>query len=108
MSVRFDKPWQNKNEALARLKGQMGVFQLGDDAGEVLFMSFAGGHSLHGLKGEVAAALERHPQATCVRYEVTTAYVSRFREAMMAHIATYGVPAPTDKSLTLGRISPAG
>ena len=108
MSVRFDKPWLDKTEALKRLKGQMGVYQLGDAAGQVLYMSYAGGQSLQGLKGEVTSALAAHPKATCVRYEVTTAYMTRFREAMMAHIATHGTAVPTDKTLTLGRLSPAG
>ena len=53
MAIRLDKPWQTLGEAFSRLRGNMGVFQLANDSGEVIYVGFAGGRSQYGLGGEV-------------------------------------------------------
>jgi len=107
MAVRFTKPWLTKAEALSRLHGNLGVFQLADAGKELLYIGFAGGKSPFGLKGEVDAALRLHPAAVYVRYEVTTMYHTRYRELLMAQINDHGSLPNQDVGITLGSISPA-
>ncbi len=106
MSVYLEKPWQPQDD-LESLPGHMGVYELGDEHGNVIFVGYAGGHSLFGLRGEIAAALERHTGAGRFRYEVTTAYLTRYQELLMAHRARAGVlPAGNGEVAGLGRLSP--
>jgi hypothetical protein len=65
----------------------MGVFQLGDDAGAVLYIGFAGGKSLFGLRGELEKRLGTAPR---FRYEVNNQYQTRWRELLMLHQAAHG------------------
>lgn len=113
--MRLSKPWLECTEALAVLKGNLGVFQLGDADGEVLYIGFAGGRSTFGLKGVVSEALANHPRATKVRYEITTAYHTRYRELLMLHVADFGERPVGNSSedqrakvaITLGHLSPS-
>jgi hypothetical protein len=106
MGIRLDKPWNQRGTA-SRLSGQLGVYQLGDDSGEVLLIGYAGGRSRFGLRGEVESALERAPTATQYRVEITTAYLTRFQELLMLHQADYGtLPVLNDPVPGLGRLSP--
>ena len=107
MAVRLTKPWLPADEAATSLKGHLGVYQLANAAEEVIFIGYAGGKSLFGLKGEVGAQLERLPDAVYFRVEITTGYLSRFRELMMAHIADHGGPPQHNPPVRLGRLSPA-
>ncbi len=107
MAVRLDKPWQDLADSNA-LSGHMGVFELGDAQGKVLYIGFAGGRSRFGLRGEVAAAAARVPAARRYRCEVTTAYLTRWQELLMVHHADHGaLPLCNDKVPGLGRLSPA-
>ena len=108
--MRLSKPWLSCDEALALLHGNLGVFQLGDASGAVLFIGYAGGLSLFGLQGVVRDALAAHPDATAVRYEITTGYHTRYRELLMLHVADFGQPpvGNTDiDGITLGQLSPS-
>ena len=112
MAIRLDKPWQSIDEALARLRGHLGVYQLADESGTVIYIGFAGGNSLYGLKGEVVDMTERISAATQVRWEVNTAYQSRFRELLWVHNADFGeLPRYNiefnHRPTRLGRLSPA-
>jgi hypothetical protein len=50
VAVRLDKPWQPTTEAaLARLTGQLGVFEFGDDNKQIIFIGCADGRSRFGL-----------------------------------------------------------
>lgn len=107
--MRLEKPWLNSAAALGLLHGNLGVFQLGDAHGRVVFIGYAGGKSTFGLQGAVREALAAHPVATSVRYEITTAYHTRYRELLMLHVADFGErPAgnTTDDGITLGQLSP--
>ncbi|MEQ8859978.1 MAG: hypothetical protein RIC56_15145 [Pseudomonadales bacterium] len=110
MSLTLDKPWRSRREPpgdLDALPGHMGVFELGDAAGGVLFVGYAGGRSRFGLRGEIAAALERLPAATAFRYEVTTSYLTRYQELLMVHRAATGELPPDNAPMPgLGRLSP--
>ena len=112
MSIRLDKPWQPLAEAYLRLRGNMGVFQLADDSGAVIYIGFAGGRAQYGLGGEVRDLAAQIPQASQARWEVTTAYQSRFRELLSVHQADYGALPEHNIALNhlpvrLGRLSPA-
>ena len=107
MSVRLTKPWSPAGAA-GKLTGQMGVYQLGDEAGNVIAIGYAGGRSTFGLRGEVETALKRHPDAVSYRVEVTSAYLSRYRELLMVHLADFGSLPPGNEAVAgLGRLSPA-
>jgi hypothetical protein len=101
-------PWTALDEAnVRRLGGHMGVYELATADGEVVRIGFAGGRSAFGLRGELEAAL-RENAATSFRYEITTSYLSRYRELLMAHAADQGaIPVGNAGSdLQLGRLSP--
>ena len=88
------------------------MFQFANEAGRVIYIGFAGGKSIYGLKGEVTDLAEQVSEATHVRSEVNTAYQSRFRELLMVHLADHGELPKYNIELNhqpakLGRMSPA-
>lgn len=98
--------WRAAADAGA-LACHMGVFELADASGTVVFVGFAGSRSRFGLKSEVAAALAGCADATAFRCEVTTAYLTRYQELLMRHRAEYGrLPAANPAMPGLGRLSP--
>ena len=109
MSLFLDKPWRNAVE-LHGLPGHMGVFELADAEGTVLYVGYAGGRSRYGLRSEIGEALTRMAAelgACRCRYEVTTAYLTRWQELLMAHRARHGtLPSGNSPVPGLGRLSP--
>ncbi|MCS5585365.1 MAG: hypothetical protein VCA12_04855 [Pseudomonadales bacterium] len=106
MGVRLEKPWLTLDpELVASLPGQLGVFQLANENHEVVYIGFAGGRSLFGLKGELANWLGRWP---FFRVEVNMAYRTRCRELLMVHFSDHG-SYPTENTAQetagLGRLS---
>lgn len=88
MKLHLDKPWLPlTEERVAKLSGQMGVFQLADEGGHVTYIGFAGGKSLFGLRSELQ---KRLGLATQFRYEVNNQYQTRWRELLMLHRAETG------------------
>jgi hypothetical protein len=92
MQLRLDKPWiPISPEALAKLPGQLGVYQIADARGAILKMGFAGGKSLFGLRSSIrdeAALLGS--RAVSFRYEVNMQYLTRYKELLMLHEAEHG------------------
>ncbi len=115
MAVRMTKAWRPLEAAsINQLPGQLGVYQIADVAGEILYISFAGGRSLFGLRGELQSQLEaRDPDGSKgfqYRVEVNTSYQTRYRELLMAYQHDTGdLPAENraNPPPNLGRISPA-
>lgn len=112
MAIRLDKPWQPLDVAFTRLRGNLGVFQLADASGAVIYIGFAGGRSQFGLKGEVREISELIPDASQIRWEVNTAYQSRFKELLSVHRADFGELPKYNIELkhlpaSLGVLSPA-
>ena len=111
MTIRLDKPWIALSlQAVAALPGQLGVYQLADEDGCIVYIGFAGGRSAFGLRGELERAFRERPAgAAQFRHEVNMQYLSRYKELMMLHVADHGgLPAHNrDAPSTFGRLSPA-
>ncbi len=111
MAIRLTKPWQPLTHDRAKaLPGQLGVYQLADDAGNVVAIGFAGARSLFGLRSELLECVNDPPYgATQFRIEVNSQYQTRFRELAMLHVADHGELPPynrDDPPINLGRLSP--
>ena len=105
MSIRLDKPWQTLDpDAVARVQAQLGVYELANADGEILFIGFAGGRSRFGLRGELEAHLG---EAERFRVEVNMSYLTRHRELLMTFEADHGrLPARNTRPNRLGRLHP--
>jgi hypothetical protein len=111
MAIRMTKAWMPLTAANARkLPGQLGVYQLANAAGQVVFIGFAGGRSLFGVRGEIEKAITEPPAgATQFRVEINQQYTTRYLELLMLHVHDHGaVPAGNvGKPLPrLGKLSP--
>lgn len=108
MSIRLDKKWVSKDEAMLSLRGNLGVYQLADASQQILFIGYAGGKSLFGLKGEILDAFQAHSTAVWARWEVTSAYMSRYKELLMVHLYDHDGLPPKNNAIPLGKLRPAG
>ena len=92
MAIRLEKPWiELTPEAVKALPGQLGVYQLADAEGRVVYIGFAGGRSLFGLRSELERALKERPAgAARFRTRSTSNTRSRYQELLMLHVADYG------------------
>jgi hypothetical protein len=105
-AIRLERPWiQLDDDAVRRIPAMLGVYELGDADGRVRLIGYAGGRSLFGLRSEIGAhrgSFERF------RYEITSAYLSRWQELLMVHQADHGTlpPDQPDPGRRLGRLSP--
>ena len=111
MAIRMTKAWVPLTpENVRKLPGQLGVFQLANAKGDVVFIGFAGGRSLFGVRSEIEKAMADLPAgATQFRVEINQQYTTRYQELLMLHVHDHGqVPAGNvGKPLpTLGRLSP--
>ena len=107
MNLRLAKPWLELNaETLAHVPGQLGVYQLADAHEGVLYIGYAGGKSLFGLRSE----LQRHlgnTTAVLFRFEVNMQYLTRHKELLMLHKADHAqLPAmnAAEPPVRLGRL----
>src|SRR5256885_6463468 len=94
MAVRMEKPWIDLTpEAAKALPGQLGVYQLADAEGRVVYIGFAGGRSLFGLRSELERALADPPGgAVRFRTEGNQQYTSRPLQLPMLHVPDPGSP----------------
>ena len=114
MSIRLEKPWIPLTAAaVAALPGQLGVYQIADARGATVFIGYAGGRSLFGLRSELSAECERRVGARAdeaafgFRYEVNVQYLTRWQELLMIHEADWGeLPRENDRPASLGRLQP--
>lgn len=107
--IRLRGDWQQLDAtSVAKVGGHMGVYELSSPKGAVFFIGFAGGRSVFGLRGELQAKLESFGDRDMwFRSEINTAYLSRYKELLMVHVADHGsLPAENDAGETLGRLSP--
>ncbi len=113
MAIRLEKPWiELTPEAVRALPGQLGVYQLADAQGRIVYIGAAGGRTLFGLRSELERALKERPAgAVRFRYEVNQQYTTRHLELLMLHVADHGalpVANAADPPPRLGRLSPLG
>lgn len=113
MPVRMDKPWAPLNEeSLKIIAAHLGVYQLANDAGEIVYIGVADARTLFGLKGELRKAIAEPPAgASQFRVEVNMAYRTRHAELLQAFQHDHGnLPVGnTDVDpRMLGRLRPAG
>lgn len=106
MSRAIGNAWQPIIE-VAKLPGHMGVFELGDAQGAVLYVGFAGGRSRFGLRSSIADALQACAGIEQFRYEVNTAYLTRYQELVMVHRAEGRDPAIPDTHISFGKLAPS-
>jgi hypothetical protein len=100
-------PWQDLDTAAtAALPAATGVFEIERD-GSVIRVGYAGARSLFGLRG-VLTDLAAHEPGAHFRAEVTTAYLSRWRELLGAHLAEHGALPPGNAAEQPARLRPIG
>jgi hypothetical protein len=111
MRLRLDKAWQPLTaETAARLPGQLGVYQVADAGGTVLYIGQAGARSPFGLRSELQREHAQRGEGCQFRVEVNQQYSTRWRELLMVHQADHGsLPADNAKNPPpgLGRLSPS-
>jgi hypothetical protein len=108
--VRLDKPWLDLTpEAADAVGGYLGVYQLAGADDVVTRIGYAGGSSPFGLRGILRAEADVGGAAVRFRYEVTMAYLSRYRELLMVHVADHGrLPVDNhDDPAGVGRLRPS-
>ncbi len=108
MSIRLEKPWLPlTNESVARLPGQLGVFEIADASVAIVFIGYAGGRSRLGLRSELERECEQRPGGSRFRYEINMQYLTRWQELLMIHEADHGaVPGGNERPRSLGRLHP--
>ena len=107
--LRLDKPWRPLTaEEIARLPGQLGVYQVADARGTVLFIGQAGARSPFGLRSELQREHRERADGCQFRVEVNQQYRTRWFELLMVHKADYGALPPDNEKNPppLGRLSP--
>ena len=111
MRLRLDKPWRALTpEEATRLPGQLGVYQIADDKGQVLFIGQAGARSPFGLRSELLREAQERRPGCQFRVEVNQQYRTRWLELLMVHQADHGSLPPDNAKnppSNLGRLSPA-
>jgi hypothetical protein len=108
--LRLDKAWRPLSaEEAARLPGQLGVYQVADAGGTILYIGQAGARSPFGLRSELQRELKERGPGHQFRVEVNQQYRTRWLELLMVHKADHG-SLPTDNAKdpppALGRLSP--
>ncbi|MBN9535918.1 MAG: hypothetical protein BGN99_04930 [Alphaproteobacteria bacterium 65-37] len=109
--LRLDKPWRPlAAPEIARLPGQLGVYQIADATGTILFIGQAGARSTFGLRSELQRELAERGAGCQFRVEVNMQYRSRWFELLMVHKADHGALPPDNARNpppNLGRLSPS-
>lgn len=94
----IDKHWTAMSETQLRdIPGTVGVYEIGDQNRETIYIGYAGGRSAFGLRsaiGEHFSSGESNSvirgQSLYFRYEVTTSYLIRRLELLAFHRSVAG------------------
>ena len=111
MAVRLNKDWiPLDKEHVEAIAGHLGVYQLGNEHGDIVYIGVAGGRSRYGLKGELATTLAAGlADVTCFRIEINMSYRTRHLELLQAYVHDHG-RLPENNSYvdiaSLGRMRP--
>jgi hypothetical protein len=108
---RLEKPWKPLSaEEAQRLPGQLGVYQIADAGGAVLYIGEAGARSPFGLRSELQREFSTRGTGCQFRIEVNQQYRTRWLELLMVHRHDHGALPPDNAKNpppSLGRLSPA-
>lgn len=108
---RLEKPWKPLTaEAAKGLPGQLGVYQIADASGSILFIGEAGARAPFGLRSEMQREHAARGDGLQFRVEVNTQYRTRWFELLMVHQHDHGSLPPDNAKNpppALGRLSPA-
>jgi hypothetical protein len=111
MRLRLDKPWRALTpEEATHLPGQLGVYQIADASGAILFIGQAGARSPFGLRSELQREAKERGNGCQFRVEVNMQYRTRWFELLMVYQADHGSLPPDNAKNpppNLGRLSPA-
>ena len=115
----LNKPWTAYQPGNDRaLPGNLGVYEIGDEAGNVLYIGYAGGRTRFGLRETIPARFsesELNPalrgRARLYRYEVNQMYMTRWIDLLTRYRDEHGRPPEgneaSDEPLPrLGRFKP--
>ena len=86
----IQRGWESYDPAKYReYSGSYGLYELADENYDVIYVGYAGGHAIYGLRGKIAdhfSPNERNPvireRARYFRYEVNNMYLSRLVEVL--------------------------
>ena len=111
IGLRLDKPWRPlTDDEAVRLPGQLGVYQIADASGTILFIGEAGARTPFGLRSELLREAKERNAGQQFRVEVNMQYRTRWFELLMVHQADHGSLPPDNAKNPpplLGRLSPA-
>lgn len=111
MRIRLDRDWRELTDSgLDEVGAELGVYEIADAQGTVLYIGYAGGRSLFGLRGELRSRLQALGPGRRFRTEINMQYLSRWNELLAVHLADHGrLPElqGADRPARLGRISPS-
>ena len=113
MAVRMDKPWIPLNQvSLKNVAAHLGVYQLANHTGKIVYIGVADAKTKFGLKGELENILAAPlAGATHFRIEVNMAYRTRWIELLQAYQHDYGSLPEGNMDIDirmLGQLRPAG
>lgn len=110
LSVRLEKEWRELSEAeVKKVGGELGVYEIADATDATIYIGYAGGNSIFGLRSELRRHLEAQGPGRRFRYEVNMQYLSRWNELLAVHRSDHGgLPAiqGSDTPLRVGRVDP--
>lgn len=108
--LRLDKPWRPLTaDEIGRLPGQLGVYQIADATGAILYIGQAGARAPFGLRSELQREFAERGAGHQFRVEVNMQYRTRWFELLMVHKADHGELPPDNAKNPppLGRLSPS-
>jgi hypothetical protein len=76
-------------DVVAALPATLGVYEIADDTGGVVDIGYAGAGAVFGLRTMLEPWLER-PGNWQFCYEITSSYLTRYRELVLVHQARHG------------------
>jgi hypothetical protein len=91
MGLGMDKPWIPLTGTNAKsVAATTGVYQLGNESGDVIDIDYAGGRTPFGLRGVLLDRIASAAPGTHFRVEIHSQYMSRYRELLMLHYIEAG------------------
>ena len=98
MAIRLEKAWRPiTDEVVKGLAAQLGVYQISNNKEEIVYIGYAGGRSLWGLRGALQDKLAELGEGYQFRIEVNQQYLSRWEELLKVHKGDHDALPPGNK-----------